>query len=67
MKNARDVLIEELRNLYEQSHGGWEPIADFILADRKRIVKPLAKEDMSKYDCAPFEAIRKTLLNAGVL
>ena len=76
--NARQELIRELHDkiceckgkFYDYEHEfnmlDIMKLADFILEDRKRTVEPLSKIDMSKYDNAPFEAIRKTLKNAGI-
>lgn len=72
MKTEREKLIEELISV-----GGLdyikqaEEIADFMLEDRKRIVKPLINYQTSPPE-NPYEkngfiyAINETLKNAGV-
>lgn len=65
--SERDKLIEELNN---KAWCTCNPayVADFILADRKRIVKPFVEllEISFKADPIVHKAIDKTLRNAGL-
>lgn len=81
MKNAREMLIEELVKLnhYKNLTADMNiicDIADFIISDRKRIVAPLVKfkKDMGDDDydwkfrrLVPTDIIDETLKNSGVL
>ena len=64
----RENLIKVLRHKSgsdKQLH--IEDVADFILADRKRIVEPLVKVMLGRIDDnATFDAIQETLKLAGV-
>ena len=64
----RKKLIEELEFMTKDSGDTcFECIADFILADRKRIVKPLVKFKNKGYSGGTFanNAIDQTLKLAG--
>ena len=72
MTSERDKLIEELQKERDRTGGFYtlEDIADFVLADRKRIVDPLNNHLTYFDDChycnKMADAINKTLTNAGL-
>lgn len=79
----REKLIEDLKEIckvekldkdglpYEDYEWAEDKIADFILADRKRIVHPLIKWKKEMNSTGkwpdPYEAIDETLKLAGIL
>lgn len=69
MKDEREKLIEELEKLADKDTPVYVhviDIADFILADRKRIVEPLLKSEPQMAHSRTIEAIRETLKRAGL-
>lgn len=70
-QSSKQQLIDKIRTMFEESHGGWEPIADWIIEDRKRICEPLM--DWYKWDelkptprTGIMEAIDKCIELAGL-
>lgn len=64
--NARDKLIAYLRNNYERiTLGDAEMLSDFILEDRKRIVKESVKYIRRHWVFTRNIKINQTLTNAG--
>ena len=67
--DERQELIEKLKKIEFHADNPWE-LADFILADRLRVVEPLVKwkELYSKPDYwgSSIDPINETLRNAGV-
>lgn len=65
----RAKLIKRLKE-HLDCENDYQGIADFVLADRKRVVKPLVKLKEKFYDewnYTPIEkAIKQTLANAGI-
>ena len=67
MSKERERLVEELNKLRGATtfSGSCETIADFIIADRRRIVEPLVKAHKGEFTFKElFEASVEVLKNA---
>lgn len=67
----RERLIKDLHLMFDPIGLCCSDIADYIIADRARIVQPIAKLDKSLYKLGKFtldtgKAIEETLKNAGI-
>ncbi len=67
---TKEELVKELKKIRVEHSGLYvtEHIADFILADRKRIVEPLVavRKEWFPVDTDVVNAIKETLKRAGI-